>query len=162
MQIYLSREGITTADVWKAATAAKMYTENETTRRGRHGHDTISFNGFGGDEIHSARRPNTRDDWTRRNYYAATWDQWGVLLGLLFQMDPDMKVGGYKRPYYDGADDFHLATDGRFRNVTELGDLPDFHGDHTFRFGGCTKCSASRDWGLHCDPQAVVLCHRSE
>lgn len=77
----------------------------------------------------------------------------GVLLANLFAIDPDMVVGSVKHPTYDGAEHFHRLTDGRFLDVETLDDLPDFHGDHTFRYrpdlgflssavSACTKCSA--------------------
>lgn len=43
--------------------------------------------------------------------YAATWDQWGLLLGHLFAIDPDAHTG---RNGYRNADDFHYKTGHRF------------------------------------------------
>jgi hypothetical protein len=43
-------------------------------------------------------------------YYAATWDQWGIVLGALFEADPDARVA----QVYEGADDFHWQTSDRF------------------------------------------------
>ena len=90
----------------------------------------------------SNRRPN-RDH--ASDEFAATWDQWGVFLGHLFNIDENMFVLGY-----DGAEDFHYKTHNRF---TDPGKFPhDSHGDHTFRFDGvphqnkCTKCTATRRW----------------
>lgn len=37
--------------------------------------------------------------------YAATWDEWGEWLALLFELDPDMIAGPY-----DGRDDFYAQT----------------------------------------------------
>lgn len=147
MDLYMSpgsKVGI--ADLRRAAGAAKMTSANETIRNGRHGAPVLSFNGYGG-EVRSNRRPNTRDAWVRQNHYAATWDQWGVLLGHLFRLDPGMNVGGYNRPTYAGASDFHRQTDGRFRDVDGLPE--GFHGDHTFRWSGtagvCVKgCTARK------------------
>ena len=92
----------------------------------------------------SRRRPNGGNRGAGDDY-AATWDQWGVFLSVLFALDPNMKT-----PYYADADDFHARTSDRF-------DVMDFwpsdaHGDHTFRFNGtprqqeCTKCSATQRW----------------
>lgn len=149
MQIYLTRE---IPSIYRMAAHAEMSLDNENWRKGRHGGPTLTFNGYGG-SVHSARRPNTRNQYVRETDYAATWDQWGVLLSQVFAADPEARVGGYLRPVYNGAADFHRQTDGRFVGVVWLGDLLDFHGDHTFRFdpslGGftthvskCTKCSA--------------------
>lgn len=87
----------------------------------------------------SRRRPN----FGASDGYAATWDQWGVFLGFLFDLDPEMTCWAYK-----GSAEFHYATMGRF----EDGWPSDAHGDHTFRYQGvscvqsCTKCTASQTW----------------
>lgn len=148
MKLYCT-QAVMLGDLYRAANTAKMVVENENWHGSRYPgiERVIEFNGYG-DEIHSARRPNTRDPWVRQNYYAATWDQWGLLLAVMFETDPDMKVGGYKRPYYDGAADFHRKTDGRFAVQHSTVDVEpaDFHGDHTFKWDGlstkCTRCSA--------------------
>lgn len=92
----------------------------------------------------SRRRPNNRGRFDA-DQYAATWDQWGVFLAVLFDRDPHMFT-----PYYADADHFHRATGERFRVE---GYWPaDAHGDHRFTFTGtpyenaCTKCSAVRRW----------------
>lgn len=58
----------------------------------------------------SSRRPNTGqygagdgDD------YAATWDEWGVALGKIFELDADARC-----PYYADAADYHWQTGDRF------------------------------------------------
>lgn len=91
----------------------------------------------------SRRNQNQGDD------KAATWDQWGVFLSVLFNVDNDMKAGSPTQPYYDGSADFDYKTDGRFSNPGVFPD--DTHGDHTFRYSGpgshtCTKCSALHRW----------------
>lgn len=43
--------------------------------------------------------------------YAATWDQWGLLLGHLFSIDPDAHTG---RTGYRSSADFHYKTGHRF------------------------------------------------
>ncbi|HEU4967238.1 MAG TPA: hypothetical protein VFT53_07270 [Candidatus Saccharimonadales bacterium] len=111
----------------------------------------------------SRRRPN------RTHYsdeYAATWDQWGVFLSVLFDRDPDALCGsGRKYAIYTDRNAFHYQTDDRFRSIGIVGpDVPgalavqcdtdfdgtigqvyrreqgywpdDAHGDHTFRFTG--------------------------
>lgn len=77
---------------------------------------------------------------------AATWDQWGVFLGMLFSMDGKMTVPRV----YDHAGIFGYKTDHRFSTP---GAFPaDYHGDHKFEYAGvpfsqsCTKCSASYRW----------------
>jgi hypothetical protein len=91
-------------------------------------------------EGESRRRPNNRGS---SDGHAATWDQWGVFLGHLFNIDPDMVVGTPKRPVYASETDFERQTDRRF----VAGIWPeDAHGDHVFRYDGlsmkCLRCSA--------------------
>lgn len=40
---------------------------------------------------------------------AATWDQWGIYLAVIFEADPTAKTD-----YYADAEDFHRQTGGRF------------------------------------------------
>lgn len=157
MKLYLSidhGERIILHTVFKAAQQASMWIEAEHQHGSRYADVSrvIEFNGYGSESVHSNMRPNTRDAWVRSNMYAATWDQWGVMLSCLFTLDPDMKVGSYKHPYYDGREDFHRMTDGRYRDVTALSDLTDYHGDHSWTFWQprgqqCRKCSARRVYG---------------
>lgn len=92
----------------------------------------------------SNRRPNG-GSYGASNDYAATWDQWGVFLSALFEIDPNMSSYAYR-----DAHDFDEKTDYRF----EVGWPTDAHGDHTFRFKGvigeqgCTKCSAVQRWNM--------------
>lgn len=107
----------------------------------------------------SRRRPNGGSSGAGSGF-AATWDQWGVFLAHLFEVDPTAKCWAY-----DGAEDFANKTADRFgapetfmtpdgyRDVFTSYDWPDdAHGDHTFRYDGrpfeqaCTKCSAVRRW----------------
>lgn len=74
---------------------------------------------------------------------AATWDEWGIFLGHIFDLDPEAKCWAYK-----DAADFNFQTDGRF----EDGDIPaDMHGDHRFEVGvpfyqKCKNCTAVKRW----------------
>ena len=157
MKLYLSTDydgAISGRELYLAETQADMYLTNEVSHGSRYA-DTSrvwEFNGYGGN-VKSNRAPNTRNPDVRHYERAATWDQWGILLSILLDLDPDMKVGSHKLPYYDGADDFHNKTGGRFKDVRSLSDLPDFHGDHRFKYdpsvGGftergqrCSHCSA--------------------
>ena len=40
---------------------------------------------------------------------AASWDEWGIFLGHLHRLDPDLKT-----PYYHGEEHYVWATGGRF------------------------------------------------
>lgn len=73
---------------------------------------------------------------------AATWDEWGMFLGHLFQQDP-----GAKASFYGSGEHFHWATGDRFRD----GAPSDPHPQHRWEFFGsfdryhehvCTGCSA--------------------
>jgi hypothetical protein len=69
----------------------------------------------------SRRRPG-RAHYYYSDEYAATWDQWGVFLSMLFDRDPSMLCGpGPKRAVYRSRDDFHWQTDHRFRSVGIVG-----------------------------------------
>jgi|tagenome__1003787_1003787.scaffolds.fasta_scaffold20914069_3 hypothetical protein len=96
----------------------------------------------------SARLPNGgrshRYVYGKPNVHAATWDQWGVFLGAIFDADPYAKM-----TYYADADDFHWQTDGRF----EKGWPEDAHGDHKWEVGvpfmqTCKRCSAVKRWSI--------------
>lgn len=50
--------------------------------------------------------------------HAASWEQWGHVLSFLFDRDPDMRVTGA----YDGEQDFHTKTRGRFGLDTDTAD----------------------------------------
>jgi hypothetical protein len=45
---------------------------------------------------------------------AATWDEWGVFLGRLYVIDPEMLVGNKANPIYASAEHFHWSTGNRF------------------------------------------------
>jgi hypothetical protein len=70
---------------------------------------------------HSSRRQNFGTD------YAATWDEWGIFLGHLFTVDPEMTA-----TYYSSADEFHWMTGDRFRTLTHA----EQHKQHTWKHQG--------------------------
>lgn len=77
--------------------------------------------------------------------YAATWDEWGVVIARLFDIDPQAFWGSAKRPNYSDAEDFHQLTGDRFRSL----ELPaDTHKRHRWdpigdRHYSCHTCSAT-------------------
>ena len=96
----------------------------------------------------SRRRPNRSH---APDEYAATWDQWGVFLAHLFDVDPNMTVPTMYKTY----DDFTYRTYARFTKIGGGWDKfwpEDAHGDHRFEYmgfpgmQGCTKCSAVQRW----------------
>lgn len=76
-------------------------------------------------------------------FQAATWDEWGVFFALLFAKDASAIAG----QMYNGSDEFHSRTAGRFSDLTIPKDTHkqhrwEFHNDRSY----CTKCSASFSW----------------
>jgi hypothetical protein len=72
---------------------------------------------------------------------AAYWDEWGVVLSWLFSIDPNMTCWAY-----DGAEDFHHKTDGRFRNVAAL-EIHPYHKWNSYApYSQSCKCGTSRTW----------------
>lgn len=74
---------------------------------------------------------------------AATWDEWGVVIARLFDIDPDAFCGTAKYPAYRNAEDFHAQTDNRFMS----GEMPDdTHKRHSWEWSNgnaiCKRCSA--------------------
>jgi hypothetical protein len=49
-------------------------------------------------------------------YRAATYDEWGWFLAALFEADPTAKTDGNA---YDGIDDFHAKTEGKYKRKSE-------------------------------------------
>ena len=90
----------------------------------------------------SGRRPNPGKGGTDRGGYAATWDEWGMFLNYLFEMDPDAIATGA----YEGRDEFLLKTDWRFTDLT----ADEACKTHKWEYAGtprehiCKKCEAVR------------------
>lgn len=65
---------------------------------------------------------------------AATWDEWGVVMVRIFDLDPNALIGS------ETEGDFHSRTNYRF----DVDGLPeDTHARHNWGDRGqCTKCSA--------------------
>lgn len=71
---------------------------------------------------------------------AATWDEWGVLMARLFNLDANAIIG------HEGRHEFERRTMGRFDDMV----LPDdTHARHDWEYSGgghaCSKCSAITD-----------------
>ena len=107
---------LTPSDVYAATRAAGMRgvyaTVSTHGSRARARGLEISLTGT------STRRLNFNNRNTDRDDYAATWDEWGMTLAALFELDPEMIVGSPKCPTYASADAFHAATGGRFEALT--------------------------------------------
>ena len=116
-------------------------------------------------EGESRRHPNGGA--SGRDYasgYAATWDQWGVFLSVLFDLDPTahtphdkgreaftartgerfMAFDSVEGPTLDRSSNANIVNvrqyDGRFVQHIAAHYWPgDAHGDHTFRFAGMPR-----------------------
>lgn len=147
---------LTSTDLYSAAMIARVdldLTINGSRSRERAFNVTLTGE--------SKRRPNSGQRGAGDDY-AATWDQWGIFLAVLFYVDPSMVT-----PYYADANVFDQRTAGRFRSrdVERVTGDPaavqnrnfwplDAHGDHRFTYQGvpreqsCTKCSAVQRWAV--------------
>lgn len=82
-------------------------------------------------------------------YPTATWDEWGMMLNHLFDVDPEAIV----RRIYDSAEHFHWATGNRFTTLTpEYGEYRhrwERHGlasTRTYATMTCKRCDAINRW----------------
>ena len=145
----LHNNHLTYRNVAEAASVAQAHLDHSD----EHG-STVRDRAFevklvGGFEVHSARRPNNRGRHGNVDY-AATWDQWGVFLRHLYQIDPRMVCGSPSRPVYGSLTAFNAHTDHRFEvNAAGAAMWPrDEHGDHRWQPGTeprtreCTRCTA--------------------
>lgn len=136
---------LTSAEIYKAAKEARVEVEHLTehgSRKRAHAFE-VKLSG------ESRRRPNNGG--AHGDVFAATWDQWGVFLACLFDLDDEVTIP----TAYTDRDSFNYRTNARFTKVSGGRDShwpTDAHGDHTFRFQGvsgsqsCTKCSALHRW----------------
>lgn len=69
--------------------------------------------------------------------YCATWDEWGIFLAQIFDLDPIAHCYAYM-----GAEDFHYKTGDRFRTLK----WADQHPNHHWVASEC-RCGAVRRWG---------------
>ena len=90
----------------------------------------------------SGRRPNPGKGGVERGGCAATWDEWGMFLNYLFEMDPDAIATGA----YEGRDEFLLKTDWRFTDLTADEACKNHKWEYTGtpRENTCKKCEAVR------------------
>lgn len=134
------------SDIYRAVTAAGMTGVHvEATRHGSRARDHAF-------EVHltgtSSRRPNG-GNYGAGAGYAATWDEWGMFLAALFELDPQAIAGTPGRPTYASGETFHAATWDRFKSLT----APHQHGGsgHKWTRDGyspwqeCDSCEARWD-----------------
>lgn len=82
-------------------------------------------------------------------YKAATWDEWGIFLNHLFDVDPDARVA----KVYEGAEHFHWVTGDRYRTLTPA----DQHVRHNWLSGDAGGRSATGSYHVQsCKCGAIV------
>lgn len=93
----------------------------------------------------------------------ATWDEWGIWLNLLFELDPGARVGrdfssNGGRPIYANREDFHHCTDERYKTLK----VADQHRRHTWRWEtdgygrSVCKCGAAQYPSNAANPHASL------
>lgn len=156
------------SDIYSAAVIARVFADvTEHGSRSR----AVAFNvTLSGD---SRRRVNAGTSRTIDRFnrpHAATWDQWGVFLAVLFEADANRHGRGMFTPYDASAEHFAARTADRFgapedtvdpddngagyvRRFVAYGWPEDAHGDHSWQRPGrpgkrqCRHCSAEERWG---------------
>lgn len=149
---------LTRVDVLEAAAAADAVAVALIDHGSRKRDHAFDVKLEGSETTRSRRRPNGGPSGVGTGY-AATWDQWGVFLAVLFERDPSTLT-----TYDADVEHFARRTGGRFTQralvmgsglgYIAAGFPSDYHGDHVFRYAGviaaqsCTKCSAVQRWGV--------------
>lgn len=130
---------LTPADVYAAADAAGPGVHVTLTRHGSRSRShalEVKLTGT------SSRRPNGGNRGADSDAYAATWDEWGMFLARLFDVDPDATCWAYP----NGGTDFDIVTRGRFDTLT-----PDEqHRLHRWNFdygAGLLTCACGAEQG---------------
>lgn len=92
-----------------------------------------------------------RTQWGPRDDQAATWDEWGIFLAHLFEVDPAAHCG---KNSYLSADHYHWSTGDRFRTLTRAeqhkrhvwGIHRGLQGHGEYAENECSKCGAVTRW----------------
>lgn len=130
---------LTSADIYRAtADLTGVYAE-AVTKGSRSRKNGVEFSLTGT----SHRRPNTGQRGAGDDY-AATWDEWGIVLGRLFEADPNMTC-----TYYTDRDDFNFKTGSRFLTLTHAQQCKNHKFEYqgtaatgAYHFAVCSKCEA--------------------
>ena len=87
----------------------------------------------------STSRPNSGKHGAQNDDYAATWDEWGIFLNALYEIDPNLVT-----PYYADAYDFHRKTNDRFTDLLWENQCKRHNWEYSPTMGGhtCKKCNA--------------------
>lgn len=146
-------DNLTAASIRLAARKAGVSIVNLTEHGSRKATRAFNVN-LEGDSNRRPNRQGARDNMPGGTGFAATWDQWGVFLSVLFDIDPLVST-----PYDTSASAFHVRTADRFNpdnpdnRANPDGFWPaDAHGDHRFEYVGrprqqsCKHCTATVNW----------------
>ena len=126
-------DNLLTGDFYDAARAAGVTISHNTMHNSRSRARAYDFS-LRGDSRRYPMGGRTDDG------HAATWDQWGIFLSVLFGRDPNARISAV----YEGLAQFEAKTFHRFSE----GDVPvDMHGDHKWEFFApyvqkCKHCTA--------------------
>jgi hypothetical protein len=90
----------------------------------------------------TSRRLTNSGKYGAGDVHAATWDEWGLFLGALYAIDPDMLVGSAKWPIYHNADHFHWATADRFNEAEPSYIEGNTHRNHRWQHTGTSVTGA--------------------
>lgn len=141
MRVHSDR--LTVNDFYAAARRAGITVVacNEHGSRSRERAFEIAFSGSG----------VSGGQWGGGGYKSATWDEWGIALGWLFNVDPAMHCG---KNSYQSAEHFHWLTGRRFVNLDpseqhyrhRWGNRT-VHGDGLWASVQCS-CGAEQRWPL--------------
>jgi len=145
----LHTDTLTYGDVWDAARGLGLFLDvlTEHGSRSRDHAFEVTLSGS------SSRKSQAGNG----DYPAATWDEWGALMGALYLIDPKAIWGSAKGWGYKDAADFNRQTQWRFSE----GIVPaDTHQQHRWQYDHatssplsdiarhyCTKCSARMERG---------------
>lgn len=132
---------LTSADIYRATSDLSGVYAEAVTKGSRSRKAGIEFSLTGT----SSRRPNSGRSGAGDDY-AATWDEWGIVLGRLFALDPNATC-----TYYKDADDFHFKTGARFHALTHEQQCKNHKWEYqgtaatgAYHFATCAKCEAIR------------------
>lgn len=108
----------------------------------------------------------TGGQWGSQDYKTATWDEWGIFLGHLFDVDPIAHTG---KNSYLSAQHYHWVTGDRFRTLTPRhqhhrhrweyrGNFdPDFRPDRSGFSEAWCSCRAIKRWVIRGDFWSLLL-----
>lgn len=107
MKVY--SDSLERGDLWEALPEVSLYLEAVTIKRPRTRSRgwTVRL-----EALRNSGHYRNSGQYGAEGTRAATWDEHGEWMARLFEKDPNAKI-----TYYDGAEDFHAQTAGKYRRV---------------------------------------------